>query len=67
MLMNAVLSLLGQQQQFHFAFGQRPFLSGHFGSPLDPLQRADPLGFRVPSMANCNSKYRVLPSTRMSM
>ncbi|KAK3923185.1 Protein lozenge, partial [Frankliniella fusca] len=44
-----------QQQQFHFAFGQRPFLSGHFGSPLDPLQRADPLGFRVPSMANCNN------------
>ncbi|KAJ1525815.1 hypothetical protein ONE63_009018 [Megalurothrips usitatus] len=50
-----MLSLLGQQQQFHFAFGQRPFLSGHFGSPLDPLQRADPLGFRVPSMANCNN------------
>ncbi|XP_034239934.1 runt-related transcription factor 1-like isoform X2 [Thrips palmi] len=45
-----------QQQQFHFAFGQRPaFLSGHFGSPLDPLQRADPLAFRVPSMANCNN------------
>nr|CAD7448631.1 unnamed protein product [Timema bartmani] len=54
-----VLSLLGQQQQFHaFAFGQRPFLSGHFGNPLDPLQRAtDPLGgslsFRMPAMSNC--------------
>ncbi|XP_071439063.1 runt-related transcription factor 1-like [Hetaerina americana] len=46
-----------QQQQFHaFAFGQRPFLGGHFGGPLDPLQRAaaDPLsGFRMPSMSNC--------------
>ena len=57
-----VLSLLGQQQQFHaFAFGQRPFLSGHFGSPLDPLQRTDPLsgslGFRMPAMSNCQSKY----------
>ncbi|XP_047106002.1 runt-related transcription factor 1-like [Schistocerca piceifrons] len=54
-----------QQQQFHaFAFGQRPFLPGHFGSPLDPLQRAasDPLSgslsFRMPSMSNCQSKYR---------
>ncbi|KAJ4438390.1 hypothetical protein ANN_14335 [Periplaneta americana] len=49
-----------QQQQFHaFAFGQRPFLSGHFGSPLDPLQRTDPLsgslGFRMPAMSNCQS------------
>ncbi|PNF16159.1 hypothetical protein B7P43_G01121 [Cryptotermes secundus] len=57
-----MLSLLGQQQQFHaFAFGQRPFLSGHFGSPLDPLQRTDPLsgslGFRMPAMSNCQSKY----------
>ncbi|XP_026684955.1 runt-related transcription factor 1-like, partial [Diaphorina citri] len=44
-----------QQQQFHaFAFGQRSFLSGHFGNPLDPLQRAtDPLTFRMPSMSNC--------------
>ncbi|GFG38413.1 hypothetical protein Cfor_02457, partial [Coptotermes formosanus] len=55
-----MLSLLGQQQQFHaFAFGQRPFLSGHFGSPLDPLQRTDPLsgslGFRMPAMSNCQS------------
>ncbi|XP_049855483.1 protein lozenge-like, partial [Schistocerca gregaria] len=55
-------SLLGQQQQFHaFAFGQRPFLPGHFGSPLDPLQRAasDPLSgslsFRMPSMSNCQN------------
>ncbi|XP_021942387.1 runt-related transcription factor 1-like [Zootermopsis nevadensis] len=53
-----MLSLLGQQQQFHaFAFGQRPFLSGHFGNPLDPLQRTDPLsgslGFRMPAMSNC--------------
>ncbi|XP_033611074.1 uncharacterized PE-PGRS family protein PE_PGRS10 isoform X2 [Cryptotermes secundus] len=55
-----MLSLLGQQQQFHaFAFGQRPFLSGHFGSPLDPLQRTDPLsgslGFRMPAMSNCQN------------
>ncbi|KDR23058.1 Runt-related transcription factor 1 [Zootermopsis nevadensis] len=53
---------LRQQQQFHaFAFGQRPFLSGHFGNPLDPLQRTDPLsgslGFRMPAMSNCQSKY----------
>lgn len=55
----SVLSLLGQQQQFHaFAFGQRPFIGGHFGSPLDPLQRAtDPLAFRMPSMSNCQSKF----------
>ncbi|KAK7791551.1 hypothetical protein R5R35_013297 [Gryllus longicercus] len=56
-----MLSLLGQQQQFHaFAFGQRPFLSGHFGGPLDPLQRAaaaDPLTFRMPAMTNCQSEY----------
>ncbi|XP_063243242.1 protein bunched, class 2/F/G isoform-like [Bacillus rossius redtenbacheri] len=58
---DVVLSLLGQQQQFHaFAFGQRPFLSGHFGNPLDPLQRAaDPLGgslsFRMPAMSNCQN------------
>ncbi|XP_046988143.1 runt-related transcription factor 1-like [Schistocerca americana] len=52
-----------QQQQFHaFAFGQRPFLPGHFGSPLDPLQRAasDPLSgslsFRMPSMSNCQTR-----------
>lgn len=35
----------GQQQQFHFAFGQRPF---HFP--------ADPLGFRMPPIGNCQSK-----------
>lgn len=54
-----VFSFAGQQQQFHaFAFGQRSFLSGHFGNPLDPLQRAtDPLTFRMPSMSNCQSKY----------
>jgi hypothetical protein len=47
----------GQQQQFHaFAFGQRPFLGGHFASPLDPLQRADSLSFRMPAMSNCQSK-----------
>ncbi|XP_059471911.1 runt-related transcription factor 2-like isoform X1 [Neocloeon triangulifer] len=45
-----------QQQQFHaFAFGQRPFLGGHFASPLDPLQRADPLSFRMPAMSNCQN------------
>ncbi|XP_046675090.1 runt-related transcription factor 3-like isoform X2 [Homalodisca vitripennis] len=46
-----------QQQQFHaFAFGQRPFLSGHFGSPLDPLQRTtDPLAFRMPTMSSCQN------------
>ncbi|KAK7576550.1 hypothetical protein V9T40_012836 [Parthenolecanium corni] len=46
-----------QQQQFHaFAFGQRPFLTGHFGNPLDSLQRAtDPLAFRMPSMSNCQN------------
>lgn len=54
-----VISLLGQQQQFHaFAFGQRPFIGGHFGNPLDPLQRAtDPLAFRMPAMPNCQSRY----------
>ena len=55
-----VIYFAGQQQQFHaFAFGQRPFLAGHFGNPLDPLQRAaaDPLAFRMPSIANCQSKY----------
>ncbi|CRK96682.1 CLUMA_CG009902, isoform A [Clunio marinus] len=33
-----------QQQQFHFAFGQRPF---HFP--------ADPLGFRMPPIGNCQT------------
>ncbi|XP_075210247.1 uncharacterized protein LOC142317574 [Lycorma delicatula] len=49
--------VVGQQQQFHaFAFGQRPFLSGHFGSALDPLQRtADPLAFRMPAMSTCQN------------
>ncbi|KAK6630458.1 hypothetical protein RUM43_014803 [Polyplax serrata] len=52
-----MISLLGQQQQFHaFAFGQRPFIGGHFGNPLDPLQRAaDPLAFRMPAMPNCQN------------
>ncbi|XKL66782.1 hypothetical protein PGB90_010202 [Kerria lacca] len=46
-----------QQQQFHaFAFGQRPFLTSHFGNPLDSLQRtADPLAFRMPTMSNCQN------------
>lgn len=50
----------GQQQQFHaFAFGQRPFLSGHFAGALDPLQRApDPLAFRMPpAMSSCQSEF----------
>lgn len=48
LIANVVLSLLGQQQQFHFAFGQRPF----------PFAASDPLsGFRMPPIANCNSKY----------
>ncbi|KAL1122029.1 hypothetical protein AAG570_003435, partial [Ranatra chinensis] len=50
--------LTGQQQQFHaFAFGQRPFLSGHFAGALDPLQRApDPLAFRMPpAMSSCQN------------
>ncbi|XP_059616580.1 runt-related transcription factor 2 [Phlebotomus argentipes] len=34
-----------QQQQFHFAFGQRPF---HF--PTDPLS-----GFRMPPIGNCQN------------
>ncbi|KAJ8916777.1 hypothetical protein NQ315_005782 [Exocentrus adspersus] len=43
---NLVLSLLGQQQQFHFAFGQRPF----------PFAASDPLsGFRMPPIGNCNN------------
>ncbi|KAJ8976050.1 hypothetical protein NQ317_017143 [Molorchus minor] len=43
---NIVLSLLGQQQQFHFAFGQRPF----------PFATSDPLsGFRMPPIGNCNN------------
>lgn len=46
----SVLSLLGQQQQFHFAFGQRPF---HF--PADPLS-----GFRMPPIGNCQSKCSLL-------
>ncbi|XP_031354461.1 runt-related transcription factor 3 isoform X1 [Photinus pyralis] len=41
-----MLSLLGQQQQFHFAFGQRPF----------PFATTDPLsGFRMPPIGNCNN------------
>ncbi|XP_044272593.1 runt-related transcription factor 3 isoform X4 [Tribolium madens] len=45
-----MLSLLGQQQQFHFAFGQRPF----------PFAASDPLsGFRMPPIGNCN----ILPDT----
>ncbi|XP_074032052.1 RUNX family transcription factor Runt related A isoform X1 [Leptinotarsa decemlineata] len=41
-----MLSLLGQQQQFHFAFGQRPF----------PFAASDPLsGFRMPPIGNCNN------------
>ncbi|KAG7312138.1 hypothetical protein JYU34_001600 [Plutella xylostella] len=40
-----MLSLLGQQQQFHFAFGQRPF-------PFPP----DPLGgFRMPPITSCQN------------
>ncbi|CAH2093041.1 unnamed protein product [Euphydryas editha] len=40
-----MLSLLGQQQQFHFAFGQRPF-------PFPP----DPLGgFRMPPITTCQN------------
>lgn len=39
----------GQQQQFHFAFGQRPF---HFP--------ADPLGFRMPPIGNCQSELNIL-------
>ena len=39
------VDLTGQQQQFHFAFGQRPF---HFP--------ADPLSFRMPPIGNCQSK-----------
>ncbi|TDG39912.1 hypothetical protein AWZ03_013667, partial [Drosophila navojoa] len=35
-----------QQQQFHFAFGQRPF---HFST--DPLS-----GFRMPPIGNCQSE-----------
>lgn len=47
---NIVLSLLGQQQQFHFAFGQRPF----------PFATSDPLsGFRMPPIGNCQSKFIV--------
>ncbi|XP_064213533.1 runt-related transcription factor 3 isoform X4 [Tribolium castaneum] len=39
-----------QQQQFHFAFGQRPF----------PFAASDPLsGFRMPPIGNCN----ILPDT----
>ncbi|KAK9708593.1 Runt domain [Popillia japonica] len=35
-----------QQQQFHFAFGQRPF----------PFAASDPLtGFRMPPIGNCNN------------
>ncbi|XP_050295628.1 runt-related transcription factor 3 isoform X2 [Anthonomus grandis grandis] len=35
-----------QQQQFHFAFGQRPF----------PFATSDPLsGFRMPPIGNCNN------------
>ncbi|XP_018327131.1 uncharacterized protein LOC108738268 [Agrilus planipennis] len=41
-----MFSFLGQQQQFHFAFGQRPF----------PFASTDPLsGFRMPPIANCNN------------
>nr|XP_022907716.1 runt-related transcription factor 3 isoform X1 [Onthophagus taurus]XP_022907717.1 runt-related transcription factor 3 isoform X1 [Onthophagus taurus] len=41
-----MFSLLGQQQQFHFAFGQRPF----------PFAASDPLtGFRMPPIGNCNN------------
>ncbi|KAF7280608.1 hypothetical protein GWI33_005707 [Rhynchophorus ferrugineus] len=41
-----MLSFLGQQQQFHFAFGQRPF----------PFATSDPLsGFRMPPIGNCNN------------
>lgn len=37
---------LGQQQQFHFAFGQRPF----------PFATSDPLSsFRMPPIGNCNN------------
>lgn len=56
--LNYYYYFLGQQQQFHaFAFGQRPFLSTHFANPLDPLHRtADPLAFRMPAMANCQSE-----------
>ncbi|XP_066250555.1 uncharacterized protein RunxA isoform X1 [Euwallacea similis] len=41
-----ILSFLGQQQQFHFAFGQRPF----------PFAATDPLSsFRMPPIGNCNN------------
>ncbi|CAH0564880.1 unnamed protein product [Brassicogethes aeneus] len=46
-----------QQQQFHFAFGQRPF----------PFAASDPLsGFRMPPIGNCNNMSQFSLSTTNS-
>lgn len=71
----AVLSLLGQQQQFHaFAFASQrggPFFASPLVDPLqplpnplqplpNPLQPRDPLSsFRHAMPGNCQSKYSI--------
>ena len=76
--MIAVLSLLGQQQQFHaFAFASQrggPFFASPLVDPLqplpnplqplpNPLQPRDPLSsFRHAMPANCQSKYNFVLS-----
>ena len=46
----------GQQQQFHFGFGQRAFLGG-YGGALDHLNRSADFAMTLSRMPNCQSKY----------
>jgi len=45
----------GQQQQFHFGFGQRAFLGSYTGA-LDHLNRSADFAMTLSRMPNCQSK-----------
>ena len=56
-LLPPFLSLkIGQQQQFHFGFGQRAFLGGYTGA-LDHLNRSADFAMTLSRMPNCQSKF----------
>ena len=50
----------GQQQQFHFGFGQRAFLGGYSGA-LDHLNRSADFAMTLSRMPNCQSKQKLGP------
>ena len=49
----------GQQQQFHFGFGQRAFLGSYTGA-LDHLNRSADFAMTLSRMPNCQSKAILL-------